>query len=785
MNKLKYVFLLVWVSSSLMAQKPIYSIGILTDIITSEVEPLLDQVKEQIKAVVGEDASIVFEDENTLVNNFDLERAEQNYQLLLSKQTDIILAFGAVNSLIVGQQTIYPKPTILFGAVNKDLIDINQDKASSEIDNFTYLIQSESYSDDITKLKELTNFKKVGILIEEQIIDILPFENIFSRELQSLEVDYELIPFRNVADITDNLNDIDAVYLAGGFLLSPSEIEQLASTFIDRNLPSFTNTGIEDVRNGLFATNQGADNIERIQRRIALTVEAYINGAKLSDLPVFIDYEPRLTINFNTAELIGVPIKYSLISSTDFVGDINNVVAEQKYNLLSAIDQALSQNLTLSINQKNIDISNQDIESAKSEYLPFVEASAAASYVDPRLAEISFGQNPEISTSGSVTAQQLIYSRAVSTNISIQKKLLSAQQENFNATQLDIIADVSNVYLASLIAKVNAQIQLQNLDLTKENLNIAKQNFEAGESGKSDVLRFESEVAQNTQSMVEAVNQLEQNLVILNQLLNNPINKEIDIEDLVLNEGLLEKYDYDELAMFLDSPNLRDLFTDFLIQEALLNAPELKEINYNLEATEYSIDLFGRGRYYPTIAAQGQYNAVFSRSGAGSETELITGGSIRNTNYNLGLNISIPIFNQNQNNINQQTSIIQKDQLLLNKDNIRLAISANVRNNVLTLTNQISNIRLSEISERTAKEALELTQVAYSSGAVNLIQLLDAQNNFLNAQLAKSAAVYNFLINAVDLERSIGYFFLLNTEEKNADFKNRFFDFINENSNDN
>ncbi|MEL6865437.1 MAG: TolC family protein [Bacteroidota bacterium] len=766
------------------AQKQVYSIGILTDISTAEVTPLLDQVKDQIKAVVGEDATILFEEENALVNNFSLEAATQNYQQLLSNSTDIILAFGAVNNLVIGQQERYPKPTILFGIINKDLVEIDQNKTTSGIENFTYLIQSESYINDITKFKELTDFKKLGIVIEQQLMGILPVEEVFKKKLPPLEVDYKIIPFKDVGDITSNLDGMDAIYLAGGFLLPPDEIKQLADTFISQKIPAFTNTNIEDVQNGLFATNEGANNIEQIQRRIALTVEAYVNGAALSDLPVFIDYEPRLTINFNTAELIGVPIKYSLISTTDFVGDVNNAVAEQNYSLLSAVAQALDKNPSLAASQKNIDLNSQDIQIAKSDYLPLVEAGVTATYIDPKLAEVSFGQNPEFSTSGAITASQLIYSRAVKVNIDIQKKLLAAQQENFNADQLDMVADVSNIYLATLIAKVNAQIQLQNLDLTKQNLQLAKQNFEVGETGKSDVLRFESEVAQNTQSMVEAINQLEQNFVRLNQLLNNPIDREIDIEDLVLNEGLLEKYDYDELTTFLDNPNLRDQFIEFLVQEALLNAPEIRELGYNLEATEYSIALFGKGRYYPNIAAQGQYNAVFSRSGAGSETELVTGGSIQNTNYNLGVNISMPIFNQNQNNINQQTAKIQKEQLLLNQDNLELAIAANVRTNVLTLVNQISNIQLSEISERTAKEALELTQTAYSSGAVNLIQLLDAQNNYLNAQLAKAAAVYNFLINSIQLERSLGYYFLLNTEEKNSDFRRRFFDFINNASND-
>ena len=48
--------------------------------------------------------------------------------------------------------------------------------------------------------------------------------------------------------------------------------------------------------------------------------------------PVLIDYSPRLTVNYNTANAIGVPIKYSLITSTDFVGEMKDVNAQKHYN---------------------------------------------------------------------------------------------------------------------------------------------------------------------------------------------------------------------------------------------------------------------------------------------------------------------------------------------------------------------------------------------------------------------------------------------------------------------
>ncbi|MEM9077268.1 MAG: TolC family protein, partial [Bacteroidota bacterium] len=147
--------------------------------------------------------------------------------------------------------------------------------------------------------------------------------------------------------------------------------------------------------------------------------------------------------------------------------------------------------------------------------------------------------------------------------------------------------------------------------------------------------------------------------------------------------------------------------------------------------------------------------------------------------YTAGASISIPIINQNLNNINRQTALIQKDQLEINRDNLELNISVNVRNGVLNLVNQMSNIELSKISEETAAEALDLTQASYSEGAVNIVQLLDAQNNYLNAQLARTNAVYNFLINALQLERFMGYYFILNTKEKNDEFRQRFFEFLN------
>ena len=84
---------------------------------------------------------------------------------------------------------------------------------------------------------------------------------------------------------------------------------------------------------------------------------------------------------------------------------------------------------------------------------------------------------------------------------------------------------------------------------------------------------------------------------------------------------------------------------------------------------------------------------------------------------------------------------------------------------------------MSKVFEGTAKEALDLTQTSYASGAVNIVQLLDAQKNYLQAQLASANATYNYLQTSMQIERSLGLFFLLQDETVHVDFIQRFLEF--------
>ena len=82
-------------------------------------------------------------------------------------------------------------------------------------------------------------------------------------------------------------------------------------------------------------------------------------------------------------------------------------------------------------------LSEQDVKSARSNYLPDASASATGTYVDEETAELSNGQNPEYSTAGNITVTQTVFSEAANANIDIQRSLLEAEKANYTATELD------------------------------------------------------------------------------------------------------------------------------------------------------------------------------------------------------------------------------------------------------------------------------------------------------------------------------------------------------------
>ena len=757
-----------------------YQIGYLLDKSSVGIDSMILKLSNEIKVVVGEDAIVEFNSMNRLVNNLNATTALKQYESLLANETDIIIAFGAVNNLVITKQRVFKKPTILFGSVSEELLEKIPQNTASLIPNFTSIVTRQSYEEDLGILKSLVSPTKVGVFVEKAYMNYPNIESKFDQFESNLGMDISLEYYDSTTDIIKNLKDYDAIYLVAAYYFTSNEVRNLADVFIEKGIPSLSSSRLQNVKDGMLATNHDNSEIDQFFRRIALSVESYITNTKFTEVASVLEFNKNLTINFNTANKLGVPLKYSLIATTNFVGDATSFEAEQNYSLIDIMERAISENLDLKVKRNDIYLADSEVKLAKSNYLPDVFLSATGVYVDPELAKVSNGASPEWTTAGSVSLNQTVFSESANANITIQEALQHAQQENYNSEELNTVFDASSLYFNALILKANYRIQSQNLELTKRNLEISTQNYEAGESGKSDVLRFRSEMSQNMQVTIESLNQLKQGYFELNQVLNNPIDLIIDVDDAEFQKGVFSNYNYEQLGVYLDDPRLRKKFVEFLVEEAKTNAPELKFLNYNLMATQRSERLYGGGRFLPTLAIQGEYSYTFNRTGEGSTFPVFLAVP-PDGYYNVGLSLSVPLFNQNKQNINKQIAQVQQDQINSNIESINLTIEKNINDAAIQLVNQLANIELSKVFEETAKEALELTQVSYANGAVNIVQLLDAQNNFLQAKLSRTNATYNYLLSSMQLERYIGNFFLLQTEDERQEFITRFLEYTQNN----
>ncbi len=768
------LFCLISLAQSAHAQtKQSYNIGFIFDTLPENAEILLVQMQNEIRSVVGQDATINFPESGIYVNNLSLDTARDNFEAInANPDVDIILAFGVLNNMVILGNEAHDKPTILFGTITREFKSESLSDETSGIHNLSLILTSQSITQDLSLFNELINFRRVGIVFEDYLMDVLPVEETIASITDSLGVDYSIINYNTIDEIIEGFDEVDAVYFANTFFLTEDEVSRLAQEMIDRRIPSYTSSGSREVELGIMASNQTDDNLDQFFRRIALNIEAIVNGQNPSELPTYLATTEQLVLNFNTASLIGGPLKYSLIYDTQIIGEFKNVLSEKDYSLIELLNEARERSLALQVSNLDVELSNQDVRSAVSDMFPNLESSVTTSMIDPELARASNGQNPEFSTTGNLTLSQVVYSQNILTNIYIQRALKDAQVSTNRNDELDVILEAANAYFNALIARSNLEITVQNLEVTRRNLQIAQQNYEAGLTGKSDVLRFQSQMAQDAQTMVETVSLLEFSFSEINRVLNYPLDREIDILPIDFTNEIFTELDLEKLSNFLDDISFREIFIRFLVQEAIKESPELKALNKQLEVAQASVRLANTGRFIPDVALQGQYNYTFSRSGEGSTYPT---GFIAPPDgyYTVGLSFSLPIFQQNKQNINLQIAKITSTQIELLIEQTERNIERQVENNALDALNQISNLQLSEISLESAAENLDLIQTSYSNGAVSIIQLIDAQTNLLNAQISNNNALYNFMLSVLRLERSLGYFFFEKDVSERDAFKNR------------
>lgn len=730
----------------------------------------LSLVQEEIEILLAQQYDVSYKELN-------LSESSQSPESIIKEAVqipaDVLITLGFNASGALDALETYPLPCI-------SGISIQPLKTESTgINNYTLIQTPFNIKRDFEVFQTIYPFKHLGVFVSDNAPARLEaFLGAFAEGF-----DIQFIPTSDdpMADLNQIKDEVDAIYFLPNLYEDPLDQQTLIEGINARHLPSFSLMGRDDVEQGILASISPSDYVGVFARRLALNVMKILEGQNPKDLPVSIaGIEEDFVINVATMEQIEIYPAFEVLSEASLI-QLQAKTGKQ-YTLESAVAEALKTNLSLKVAQRNVAIQEKEIQLARSNLLPNLDASTTLQSLDGNTADLLKATNqltPQTGWVGNLSLTQLIYSQPAWANVSIQKSLLEGEKSGLLSQQIDLVLDVCTAYLRYLQAEANLTIQNTNVQTTLSNLNVAKTKAKIGTSSNADVYGFESQLAINKIALNDAQTGIEQARISFNQLLNRPLEEDFLLQDIQLNDNVLFVQD-DRIRETISNNYDFRKFSEFLIEKCMQHAPELQQLDWAIKAQESSLDLNKKSRYLPQLGFQGNLDQTFGRYGTRTPDELL---ELQNVDpyqptWNIGINASLPIFQGNL-----RTNKIQKDKILLEQLNVNSAslsqqFASNIRLALENLGNSYNDIQYTQQAEESGGQFLDLVQNLYREGATPIVTLLDAQNNAVSAQLGAVSSRYQFIIDAITIERLINNIYLLSSTEERETFVTDYLTFL-------
>jgi outer membrane protein len=751
---------------------PIARIGIVTDGPWVRYPGTIDLFKEEILAVAADEFDIRFSSDHILNGNWTVSGINRAIDRLLeSPGVDLIITLGPVSSNEVCKRRDLNKPVIAPFIIDTQIQKLPSKDGASGVANLSYIHSFRNVDRDIQTFRDIVKFNHLTVLVDGFILRAIP-------ELQKRIYDIAQKRAINVSVVSMEISaeealeslppSTEAVLTTSLMRVHPDEFQKLVTGLIQRGLPGYSYWSRDDVELGILASATPKSTLQHLARGVAVNVLGILQGEDAGSLISALSVGEQLTINMATARAIDVYPSWQILTEADLLNeDIRK--AERSLSLDGVVQEAIKANLNLAAAERNVLAGAQRVMEARSVLFPQIDIGANYTVIDDDRATVSNGTQPERLFAGTADATQLIYSDRDWTNYTVEKHLQDSRSEDWETIKLDIIQISATAYLNVLSAKNIERIQKDNLKLTRKNLERARIRESIGAAGPEEVYRWESEIANSRQVVLDAESLTLDTMIALNRILNRPLKesfipKEIDLKDPldILKDRRI--FDYFENAKVLQ------IFRDFLGAEGLLLAPELRGLDAAIAARERTLLSSKREFWLPTFALEGNAERRFDKSGAGSD---LPGSTEQDdTLWTAGVYAKLPLFTSGGKTATYRRTLEELSRLKIERNAESNRIEERIFNAVHLVRASYPGIWLSRDAAYAAQKNLALVTDSYSRGIKSIIDLLDAQNQSLVDNQKAANAVYGFLIDLLTVQRAMGkYVLFLDDTERNAWFK--------------
>lgn len=781
MSRIKLAFCLLAFTQILYAQ---INVGVITDLEeNSQTKLIINAFVQEIENTTGVNRKV---QSSSAVQHFDIDLAANAQNIYRSMNADLVLAIGGVSAKALSDLTQLSIPVIGLGVVDPSIQSIPYENGKSGKENFTYLLTSRDLVKEAESFRKLVNFETLSLIVDPAMNKTISASgNMLIDSLEhELGITIEVIEAsENVSEVTSKIGSTEAVYLSGLFSRDQSYITAISDYLTAQKIPSFS-TSKQHVAYGILGSSSGDNGMEQILRRVGIIAYDILAGRNAAEISVAFNTSESFYLNVETARKMEFSVPFEVLLTANLVGESSS--QEKAYSFAEIANIALEKNLDIQISYKDIDFAALDVRANRANILPSLSSGLTGSRINEERANAAIN-SPEKSLNLDLTFSQVIYSEEALAAIKIGQYLKNAQEYQTEVDVLNVLLDTYSAYLDVLSAKTNLVIQRENLDNTRTNLELAKIRVDLGSSTNADLYRWESELANATQSLVEAQAGLISLKFQLNNLLANSLPDEFDVKDIGMEDELFSSFRNGPLSGLIFTPADLKVASDFLVQESITNNPNKKQLLENIKATERQLKLNKRLLYVPTVAFQAQTTEVLARGGVGSEnppsdpTMPTFGTGLVDNSWSAGISLSYPIFNGFSRRINQQRSQVQLEQLSFTNTDLDQGLELSIRASTVNLLSATTNLTYSRQSAKSATQNFQLVQSNYKAGKVNITQVIDAQQAALSTQLAAALSVYEYISANLQIEYGLGFFSMFSTENELADFQNRFLAYVSNN----
>jgi outer membrane protein len=320
---------------------------------------------------------------------------------------------------------------------------------------------------------------------------------------------------------------------------------------------------------------------------------------------------------------------------------------------------------------------------------------------------------------------------------SIEQNKLQADQAVLQTRQYDqgLVVQILQSFLSVLGNQELLSYQEAVVTTSEEQLKQGEARWNAGSILESDYLLLKAQDAGAKSNVVNTKTAIVNSLITLKNLLSM---------DPMANLQIVYPNDREIDNLSLLPPQ------ETALEQCLATSPSLKLSQKSIEIATNGVQL-ARSGYYPTISLGGSVGTGHSPNYSGYGSQLSD-----NFNQRIGLTLSVPIFD----NFRTKSQVAQSKAALMQTELSKKAEQLTLSQTLVQEYQNVISLYSQYKANNVGQDAYYKTYMAYKAkfnlGAATVVDLLQQQNNYLNALNGFIQSKYGFLLNRKILDVYMG-----------------------------